>query len=94
MRHQIRRVAAEMGRDRPPQGAPASWVEQATVIAVTAGAAVDGNALCVVRWRGADVAAAYCQSYTPAVGHTVLVIAQPPAPPVVVGRVIGTPWED
>ncbi|MGI5144786.1 hypothetical protein ACQEVC_45465 [Plantactinospora sp. CA-294935] len=90
MRREIRRAAAELLRDRPPQGAPASWMEQATVVAVAPGAASDGNALLTVEWRGAEVDAAYGAKYTPTVGDTVLVVVQPPSL-LVVDQVIGTP---
>lgn len=45
----------------------------ATVSAVSAGGAKDGNALVSVRWRGQVVTVAgYAASYTPAVDHRVL----------------------
>lgn len=87
----MRRVAAEISRDRPPQGTPASWVEQATVTTVTAGAASDGNAAVTVTWRGSAVPATYLAAYTPTVGHVVAVVVQPPSTLLILGRVIGTP---
>lgn len=87
----LRRLAAETQRDRPPQGAPSAWLEQAMVTVVTAGGAEDGNNLCTLLWRGSTVDAAYLASYTPTVGHVVLVAYQPPGGLVVLGRVIGTP---
>jgi hypothetical protein len=90
VRREIRRAAAELLRDRPPQGAPASWVEQAEVVDVTAAAASDGNALLTVEWRGTEVDAAYCAGYTPNIGDTVLVVVQPPSL-LVIDQVIGTP---
>lgn len=90
MRENTRRVAAEISRDRPPQGAPPSWFEQAVVASVAAGAASDGNALVTVTWHGASVQAAYLSSYSPTVSHTVLVLVQPPSL-LILGRVIGTP---
>lgn len=86
----LRRAAAETARDRRPQGAPVCWVELATIASVTAGAATDGNALVTIVWRGATVPAAYTASYTPTVGHVVLVLVQLPQI-VIVDRVIGTP---
>ncbi len=85
------RLAAEILRGKPPQGAPSAWMEPAVVATVTAGAAADGNAAVTVTWRGQAVKAAYLASYTPTVGHTVLVLYQPPGGLVILGRVIGTP---
>lgn len=87
----MRRVAAELVRDRPPQGTPTSWVEQATVAAVTPGGASDGNAAVTVTWRGSAMPATYLAAYTPTVGHVVAVVVQPPNTLLIVGRVIGTP---
>lgn len=85
------KLAAEILRGKPPQGAPSAWVEPATVASVAAGAAADGNALVTVTWRGQNLPAAYLASYAPTAGHVVLVLCQPPAGLVVLGRVIGTP---
>jgi hypothetical protein len=60
------------------------------VTAVLPGAAVDGTALVSVLWRGTQVEAAYLASYTPAVGHVVLLLVDPPQV-VILGRLIGTP---
>jgi hypothetical protein len=90
MRDSAARLAAEVTRGQPPQGAPRSWVEPATVATVTAAAAADGNALAVVTWRGANVQAAYLASYTPTVGHRVAVVVQGGAL-LILGRIIGTP---
>lgn len=89
MRH-MPRLAAEISRDRPPQGALSAWIEQATVSTVTAGAAADGNALAVVTWRGVTQQAAYLATYTPTVGHVVAVAIQA-GQLLILGRVIGTP---
>lgn len=91
MASNVTKLAAELLRGKPPQGAPSAWVEPATVASVTAGAAADGNAAVVVTWRGASINAAYNASYTPTVGHVVLVLVQPPAGLVILCRVIGTP---
>jgi hypothetical protein len=85
------RLAAETSRGKPPQGALITSVEPATVATVVAGAAADGNALVTVTWRGAATKAAYLSSYTPTVGHVVLVLYQPPGGLVILSRVIGTP---
>ncbi len=87
---QVPRLAAEITRDRGPQGAPSAWVEQATVATVSAGAAADGNALVTVTWRGASQRAAYLSPYTPTVGHVVAVVIQGGAL-LILGRIIGTP---
>lgn len=85
------RLAAEILRGKPPQGAPSAWVEPAVIATVTAGAAADGNALTTITWRGTTVQAAYLASYTPTAGHTVAVLYQPPGAPLILGRIIGTP---
>ena len=85
-----RRVLSELLGTTDPGGRPASWLEPATVTAVTAAGASDGSALCTVTWRGLVVAVAYLSSYTPVVGHTVQINVQPPAL-LILGRAIGTP---
>lgn len=84
------RLAAEISRDRPPQGALSAWVEQAVIATVTAGAAADGNALVAVTWRGVSQQAAYLATYTPTVGHVVAVAVQA-GQILILGRIIGTP---
>lgn len=61
-----------------------------TVTAVAAGGAADGNALTSVKWQGATVTGSYLASYTPAVGHVVLMARVGPRL-VILGRLIGTP---
>jgi len=85
------KLAAEILRGKPPQGAPSAWAEPAVIATVTAGAAADGNALVTITWRGTTVQSAYLASYTPTVGHTVAVLYQPPGAPLILGRIIGTP---
>lgn len=85
------KLAAELLRGKPPQGAPSAWAEPAVITTVTAGAAADGNALVTVTWRGQAVQAAYLASYTPVVAHNVIVLYQPPGGLLILGRVIGTP---
>lgn len=87
----IARLASEISRGKPPQGALSASIEPATVATVVAGGAADGNALVTVTWRGAAIKAAYLASYTPTVGHVVLVLYQPPGGLVILGHVIGTP---
>ncbi|WP_416902765.1 hypothetical protein [Micromonospora echinospora] len=91
MRDHVRRAAAELSRDRPSQGWRESWAEQVVVATVTPGAASDGNAAVTVTWNGAEVPAVYLESYSPVVGHIVYVQVQPPAPLVILGRVLGKP---
>lgn len=63
----------------------------ATVVAVTAGAASDGNALVQVTFRGQAVTVSgYADTYTPAVGHRV-VCAYIDNQLVVQHRIIGHP---
>lgn len=69
---------------------PGPRFEQGTVTAVAAGAAADGNALVTVSWRGVEVSVPYPASYTPVVGHTVLVVYQDKQL-FVLARLIGTP---
>lgn len=71
----------------PGDGSP--WAV-GTISAVTPGGAVDGNALVSVTWQGASVRVAYASSYTPVVGHVVLMARVGPRL-VIVCRVIGTP---
>jgi hypothetical protein len=84
-----RKLAAELS-GQAAGASPSSWLEPAVVYSVTAGGASDGNALCVVTWRGVQTPAAYPASYTPTVGHVVLLNVQPPSV-VIVMHVIGTP---
>lgn len=72
--------------------APADGVrmEQGVIASVAAGAAADGNALVTVTWRGTNVACPYPSTYTPVVGHVVLLLVSPPRL-VIVARLIGTP---
>lgn len=54
---------------------PVSRHIRATVATVTEGAAVDGNAVVQVTWRGAVLTVSdYPDSYTPVVGHRVLCV--------------------
>lgn len=71
-------------------GTPGVRMEPAVILTVAAGAAADGNALVTVTWRGTDIAAPYPSTYTPVVGHTVLLLVAPPQV-VIIGRYIGTP---
>lgn len=85
-----RKLVAELTGTAGPGKRPSSWLEPAVVYSVTAGAATDGNALCVVTWRGIQTPVAYAAAYTPVVGHTVLLNVQPPSL-VILCRVIGKP---
>jgi hypothetical protein len=84
-----RKLVAELSGKATGQR-PSSWLEPAVVYSVTAGGASDGNALCVVTWRGVHVPTAYPASYSPTVGHVVLLNIQPPSV-VIVMHVVGTP---
>jgi hypothetical protein len=85
------KLAAEILRGKPPQGAPSCWMEPAVVATVSAGAAADGNALVTVTWRGQSIQAAWLASYTAVVGHTVAVLYQPPGGLLILGQIKGTP---
>lgn len=85
-----RKLIAELDGTAGPGRRPTSWLEPAVVASVTPGAAADGNALCVVTWRGIDVPVAYPDTYIPSVGHTVQVLYQPPSL-VILCRTVGTP---
>ena len=93
MKPVARRGMARLAREQTsdPNGPPPRcWTEPATVASVTAGAASDGNALVTVSWRGGLYPAAYPASYSPAVGHTVLLLVQDPQIAILC-RLIGTP---
>lgn len=63
----------------------------ATVSAVSAGGASDGNALVAVRWRDQQVTVAgYAASYTPAVGHRVMCLLVD-SQLVIAFRIVGHP---
>lgn len=85
------RLAAEQGRDRPPQGVTYSWPEPGVITTVTPGGATDGNALVTVTYRGVAQQAAYLSSYTPVVAHNVLLLVTSTGGVVILGRIIGTP---
>lgn len=77
-------VLAEIG------DGPALRMEQGTIVTVAAGAAGDGNALVTVSWRGTNVRCPYPSTYSPVVGHVVLLLIDPPQV-VIAARLIGTP---
>jgi hypothetical protein len=60
------------------------------VHSIEPGAAADGNTRVTVTWRGQQLGAAYNADYTPVVGHTVLLLVQPPQI-MIYGRLTGTP---
>lgn len=56
----------------PPAGTPPTTrCVTAQVVAIQAGASVDGLALVTVEWNGTQTYASYLPSYTPVVGHWV-----------------------
>ncbi|HEX5543674.1 MAG TPA: hypothetical protein VFX60_19325 [Micromonospora sp.] len=91
MRIGAQRLAAELGRDRPPQGVQYCWMEPGEVTSVTAGAASDGNDLARVTYRGVTADAAYLAGYTPTVGHVVVLLIQSTGSVLILDQVIGTP---
>ena len=66
---QAQRQTAE--REALTRALPTSGFAQVEVVAVTPGAASDGNARCVVNWLGAEVAVPYLAGYSPTVGDVV-----------------------
>lgn len=88
-----RRLAREQNANRPPtpQGAPASWVETGVIASVTADAGADGHDLAAVTYRGATQYAAYLDSYTPVVGHVVLLAVTTQGSLIIFDRIRGTP---
>ncbi len=86
----MRRLAAELSGRSGPGKRPSSWLEPAVVYSVTPGGATDGNALCVVTWRGVETSVAYNAAYTPVISDVVLLNVQPPSL-VILCRVIGSP---
>lgn len=60
------------------------------VISVVVGGAHDGFDVVTVNWRGTEVQAARLASYTPTVGHQVLMARFGPQL-VVLDRIVGTP---
>jgi len=61
-----------------------------TIHTVTAGASADGVAAAVVTVDGNDIAAPYAASYTPTVGHLVMVLLIDNSP-FILGRIVGLP---
>ena len=82
--------AARLAEIIATPGAPGLRMEQGTVVTVAAGAAADGNALVTVSWRGTNVACPYPSTYSPAVGHVVLLLIDPPRV-VIAAQLVGTP---
>lgn len=85
-----RRLAAAIATAEPAGGAPNPWFSSGVVATVTAGAGYGGSTLVEVDWLGGRYALPYLDSYTPTVGHAVLLLVQRPQL-VIVGRVVGRP---
>lgn len=85
-----RKVTAELAGLNSPGAVASAHMETAEVTAVTVGGGADGQNLVTVRWRGRTVRAARCASYSPVVGHKVLVLVQGPRL-IVIDRLVGTP---
>lgn len=71
----INDLAAELAGDNAPRE-QGCRVEPAVVTDTTTYVAADGNATCVVRWRGTTLRAPYLEGYTPTVNDTVLLFIQ------------------
>lgn len=85
------RLAATQNQSRPPQGAPTCWMRPAQVQAVDLGAASDGNGLLTVTYGDSNQQCAYLDSYTPQVGHTVILLISSDGGLLCLGHPIGTP---
>lgn len=66
------------------------WFEVMPITVITTTAAADGTDLVTVDWRGTATNAARASTYTPVVGHNVLVLVQGNQLTILF-RVIGTP---
>lgn len=74
-----RKLATVLRPAIPSQGIDALRLEMAVVQSATNAGQVSGRAaLCTVTWLGENYPATYPASYTPVVGHVVLVAVQPP----------------
>lgn len=85
-----RRLAAAIKANTPAGATPAAWFSPAVVATVTAGGAFGGTAKVEVDWLGGRYVVPYLATYTPTVGHTVLLMIQDPQA-VIFGQVIGRP---
>ncbi|GAA2566404.1 hypothetical protein GCM10010435_44510 [Winogradskya consettensis] len=86
-----RRLAAEQQRAGRPQGQPHVVMRPGKVTAVAAGAASDGAALLTVTYDGASQEVAYLASYTPTMGHNVVLLVSSDGALLCLGRAVGTP---
>ncbi len=83
----LRRLAEEMTGVNAPGNRPECWFESGIVRSSVTGY---GNAAIVtVSWRGVDVPVSYLDSYNPSDGDAVLLLIQPPSPPVLLGKING-----
>jgi hypothetical protein len=92
------RLKAELTGANNPGANPQTWTESGTVQSVVEGYDAGGygesiDASVVVTWRNADVPVSYVATYTPVVGDVVLLLIQPPKPPIVLGRIVGPSQE-
>lgn len=64
-------------------------LEPAVIDSVRVGGAADGSALATIEWRGnSGLPVAYLSSYSPVVGHVVLLLVQGPQV-IIVGQIRG-----
>lgn len=78
-----RRLAAEQGRDRPPQGVVYSWPAPATVTEINAG-------VVTVAYQGAEQDVAYIGDI-PTVGDVVVLLVTSNGALLILGKPAGTP---
>lgn len=88
--HVKRRLVGSVRKPVPQQITGSPTMRLGTIKTVTAGAAADGNAAVVVTVNGNDMASAYNASYTPVVGHLVMVFLNDGAP-AIGWHVVGIP---
>jgi hypothetical protein len=85
-------LGAELLGKNTPEVLSAKF-EPAVVTDVTTYTAADGNPVCVVRWRGATIRAAYLSTYTPAVDDVVVLLIQG-ATRFILGTLAGVNFQD
>lgn len=95
----LSRLTAELTGTASPGTTPRCWFEPGVIYAVVGddaggegygyGYQPTGDPFITVTWRNTEVPASYLSTYAPAVGDVVLMLIQPPGPPVVLSRLIG-----
>ncbi len=83
----LKRLAAELTGVNAPGNRPECWFESGIVRSSVPG--YMDSAIVTVIWRGVDVPVSYLDSYSPTEGDAVLLMIQPPSPPVLLGKING-----